>query len=435
MVISADTTPKAKPQSSKQTADSMLAAGSEGYIKKVDLSKLATHEDPYHVHKTLGILSLLHFFYRYLFVLPTAGNLGFSGTTFDCVAITMHLALSSTSLIFHVIKSRKLKFPMIMWNEYRLHAIVFTLRCWSVFVVAFALQRSSAFSKFSTTLIGRFSIYGIVMAHHVLADLITKWYGTPGVTSVRVAKSAKTGKVKYEVVKKFYSFYQFLAVASHISPNARLMDLGFNTLIAIQSSAFLMTLCRKNIITFRTHGVIYTTCLLLSTGYIARAMCSSGLLHGAFLISAAVAVFAARISFRLDKYLLWGAFVMLTHSPALKFFHREALALSPLATLMIDFKAPLSLGVFGLDLGSLSLAVLMGGVMFSLLNARLNGTATSSTASGDTGSANSPLRALMLLAGFRSTGNGNNANGVSHEKPSCRHPKRSVSEIMAATPS
>ena len=104
MVISADTTPKAKPQSSKQTADSMLAAGSEGYIKKVDLSKLATHEDPYHVHKTLGILSLLHFFYRYLFVLPTTGNLGFSGTTFDCVAITMHLALSSTSLIFHVIK-------------------------------------------------------------------------------------------------------------------------------------------------------------------------------------------------------------------------------------------------------------------------------------------------------------------------------------------
>lgn len=55
------------------TPDTMLS-GKEGYMKKVDLRKLATHEDPYHLHKTLGILSLLHFIYRYFVAFPMNGE-------------------------------------------------------------------------------------------------------------------------------------------------------------------------------------------------------------------------------------------------------------------------------------------------------------------------------------------------------------------------
>jgi hypothetical protein len=32
---------------------------------------------PQHIHKTLGILSVASFFYRYGYVYPTTGNLGF----------------------------------------------------------------------------------------------------------------------------------------------------------------------------------------------------------------------------------------------------------------------------------------------------------------------------------------------------------------------
>jgi len=290
-------------------------------LSKKNLSKLATHEDPYHLHKTLGILSLLHFFYRYLYVLPTTGTLGFEGTKFDWLAMCTHLALSSSSLIFHVVKSRMLKFPMIMWNEYRLHAIVFTLRCFSVFALGYATDPrvSPSLASFATSIPGRFCVFAAVLAHHVLADLITHWYGTAGITAVRVKKSTRTGKIQFAGVKMLYSFYQFLAIASHVfvsssDPTKRhfTMDLGFNTLVAIQSSAFLMTLCRKNIITFRTHGVIYSICLILSSGYIIRSMLYHSFHQCAFLFSATILVFGLRVRFRLDKYLLWALFTLCT---------------------------------------------------------------------------------------------------------------------------
>ena len=107
------------------------------------------------------------------------------------------------------------------------------------------------------TMPGRFIPFIVVMSHHVLADYITRYYGTPGITSVRAAISKRTGIVTFAAVKKFYAFYQFLAIASHLLPHPRMMDLGYNSLIAIQSSSFLMTLCRKNIITFRGHGILY----------------------------------------------------------------------------------------------------------------------------------------------------------------------------------
>ena len=47
-------------------------------------------------------------------------------------------------------------------------------------------------------------------------------------------------------------------------------DLGFNTLITIQSSAFLMTLVRKNIIKIKWHMIIYSFCLAISSYYIIK---------------------------------------------------------------------------------------------------------------------------------------------------------------------
>jgi hypothetical protein len=274
--------------------------------KRSPLTKLATHEDPYHLHKTLGILSLVSFAYRYLWVLPTSGTLGFEGSAFDWVNICLHMALSSSSIIFHVISSRKLKFPMLMWEEYRLHAIVFTLRCFSVYCMGAAVRSNQWLANFvDTTMPGRFVCFALVMAHHVLADYITSCYGTPGVTSVRVAVSKKTGEVKFGAVKKFYSFYQFIAISAHMLPHARMMDLGYNSLIAIQSSAFLMTLCRKNIITFREHGIIYTLCLVLSFVYI---MMTQGTFKFVALTAGA---FALRTQLRMDKYVIWATFTAL----------------------------------------------------------------------------------------------------------------------------
>jgi len=81
--------------------------------KKADLSKyglkyttkkLFTEEDKYFFHKTFGFISLFSFIYRYAYVLPTTGTLGFGGhTAFDYATLFVHMMLSASSLIFHVL--------------------------------------------------------------------------------------------------------------------------------------------------------------------------------------------------------------------------------------------------------------------------------------------------------------------------------------------
>ena len=57
--------------------------------------------------------------------------------------------------------------------------------------------------------------------------------------------AAATAKF-YKHVGKFYSFYQFLAIGSHIfAQEPYLADVVFDAIIAIQSSAFMMTLVRN----------------------------------------------------------------------------------------------------------------------------------------------------------------------------------------------
>jgi hypothetical protein len=197
------------------------------------MGKLFTREDPHMVHKTLGLLSVISFFYRYAVVFPKTGDLGFNGSAFDWATMLLHTTLSCSSFIFRVPSKRINDKPMIIYEEYRQHASVFTLRCLFVFVVATLFPNAPAW----VTPLG-------VAAHHKWADYITTLHGKEGNTAVRATRERlnKPGGSLYAKVGIFYSFYQFLAIASHISPNKRLADLAFNALIAIQSSAFMMTL-------------------------------------------------------------------------------------------------------------------------------------------------------------------------------------------------
>ena len=74
--------------------------------KDANFKKLKTREDPYHIHKTLGILSLCSFFYRYGVQYPATGNLGFSGDWLDWLTMTIHTALALSSILFRVPKKR-----------------------------------------------------------------------------------------------------------------------------------------------------------------------------------------------------------------------------------------------------------------------------------------------------------------------------------------
>jgi hypothetical protein len=171
------------------------------------------------------------------------------------------MILSSSSLIFRVLKNRLIDRGLIIWEEYRLHAIVFTSR--AIIASIYGINYDFIIKQIGYNN-GQILLTIIMLSHLLIVDKITIKYGTEGITTVRFTNDYNL-PMKYAAL--LYSYYQFCATASILRFNPNLSDMGFNTLIAIQSSAFLMTLNRKNFIKWYTHSIFYSLCLVISGYY------------------------------------------------------------------------------------------------------------------------------------------------------------------------
>ena len=242
----------------------------------LNLKKLVTKEDRFHLHKILGAFALCSFVYRY----TSYALIQFEW--FDWLTMVLHFALALTAIQFRVPKLRIKDKPLIVYEEYRQHAIVFTSRCFFVY----ALNQWSPL---------------VVLVHHLLADYVTSKHGKEGDTAVRSAaiRSGRMNK-RFLALSKLFSLYQFLAIGSHLFGPP---SMGFNALIAIQSSVFLMTLYKKKIIRGKTHLIVYSLCLLLSVRQMFLEM------ETKYLVLSTVC-FLIRISTSMNKYLLWGISVI-----------------------------------------------------------------------------------------------------------------------------
>jgi hypothetical protein len=216
------------------------------------------------------------------------------------------MALSASSIIFHVLPHRILKRPLVIWNEYRLHAIMFSLR--SVFVYFFGL-----YYPFQNNEYDNLVLFLMVMACHLVVDEITKRTGpgTKAMTTIR-GKQDDDGKTtnekkSHKSILWFYAFYQFCAAGSILIPSARLADYGYNVIIAIQSSAFMMTLFRKGLIRWYTHAFWYTLALALS-----HCAIIANIPNCAYFYAKIALMFFLRVNFGVDKYLIWTIFCIMS---------------------------------------------------------------------------------------------------------------------------
>ena len=253
------------------------------------IKKLFTNEDPFYFHKLFGAFSLFSFAYRYCYVLPMTGTLGFDGSYFDAFTLFAHWTLSVSSLIFHVLEKRIVDRPLIIYEEYRLHAILFSTRAILVSVIGI-------YARDLEPRLRQCLLWSTLLCIHLLVDWVTRKHGTTGVTAVR---NNNDGKYKY--IRLFYSYYQICALGSHLLWTDELNDLGFNTIVAIQSSAFLMTLKRKSIIRWKSHMGWYSFALLLSYVVMWRT-------RGAQFFMYMAIVFFIRTQFNMNKYLLWSGY-------------------------------------------------------------------------------------------------------------------------------
>lgn len=309
------------PAPKKKVWDRANRKGLSGFAFVI--KKLFTKEDPQFLHKILGLAALVSFFYRYGYCYNVYGNLGFEGSALDWATMVVHTLLSTSSLIFHVLQARILRKPYIIWEEYRLHAISFTLRCTAVFILASVVQGipvPTALVASGTLQITheqfRFALIPGVLVWHLIADEISRRYATRNEAGVMQTTVRGNGRLKpkLKLLTRIYAFYQFAAIASHLIPSERSMDLGYNTLIAIQSSAFLMTLYRKGLIPYAMHAVGYTLCLILSAFHIFRIQYTPKFVVGLFSVFAMRLTFG-RTSWIGDKYFLWVSFALLASIP------------------------------------------------------------------------------------------------------------------------
>ena len=137
--------------------------------KEISLyEKLVTHEDPFHIHKTMGIYCLSNFLFQlsYYFL--------YREMKLSTFVMIPHILLHVTSFVFRVLQNRPVtqdnkiisKMSMFIWEELRIHSFIFGLR--SAFIVIFP----------------NLSI-PIVFATLILADVATYYYGNPHITTVR----------------------------------------------------------------------------------------------------------------------------------------------------------------------------------------------------------------------------------------------------------
>jgi cytochrome b involved in lipid metabolism len=225
--------------------------------------KLFTKEDPIGVHKYLGLFCLLNFIgrYRQMYFGDPAAGLGSLGHPFFSMACLFpHALLSLSSLIFHTVpKERVVGKPMI-WQEYRVHNIIFGVRS-----VLTALATSLVISTNHHPLARR---TGVVFCGACV--LAANWAADKATERLRVVSAeSTTATMPYwegcsmETQKRFKGFYaycQFLATLACLACGNPSWPLA--VLLAIQLASLLMTLVRKGLLSAKGYHYGYTATLV-----------------------------------------------------------------------------------------------------------------------------------------------------------------------------
>ena len=209
--------------------------------------KLVTKEDQYHIHKTIGIICLINYGYRY-YLLFTRGDMNLNNNT-AVILVIAHAFLSCSSLLFHIPAIRNKSGPMI-YPEYRLHSIIFALR--SVVCFLFTYYRFSILYKFATCYLTM-----------LFADLVTALYHSDGIQTTTMRDMPFDRRIREEDKRQITLMQSSQQIGATLYMLGNL-DSCFSPMFAIQLAAFLMTLVRKSIIDSNTWHIIYNISLWIN---------------------------------------------------------------------------------------------------------------------------------------------------------------------------
>lgn len=229
----------------KSTIDELLVVTNFGQWKK----QLITKDDPFHVHKTLGILCLCSFIWRFAHF--GSADMGFlSYPQYTMPTVLLHFSLTASAFFFKL-PSRRIKNGTRIWPEYRMHSMVFLCRS----LVAIAMYWYE--DRFHLPRWYDFNLF-LVLATMLAADLC----------SASVGKEFQSNSVRdldtHPAVKYFFSVMQFLATPVFLFGYPR-CTVPFMIVTVVQLTPFLGTLRRKNLLGH--HFVVFLYGVFLASSY------------------------------------------------------------------------------------------------------------------------------------------------------------------------
>lgn len=249
--------------------------------------RLATHEDRTHFHKILGIMVLGHLAYR-VNLITRRGDSGLLTSPWTPWWMAVHALLHVSSFQFKLPRKRNMTYNII-WSEFRLHSLIFA---WRSIINIMCLWSGVQWARGP-----------LVIGAMAAADTVTHFCGQA--TTMRGNPYASGTSAEFITWhNRFYSMSQFGATMAIMFRGA---DSAFMALLPIQTAPFLMTLVKKGILT-QTEWHIWYTLGLLSNWI--HALVGTGTDGNLLSTSQYMCLFftatAARLYFRVPKYLIWG---------------------------------------------------------------------------------------------------------------------------------
>jgi hypothetical protein len=245
-----------------------------------NIHKLSTREDPYNIHKILGIICVLNFMYRYTHFF-LFGNMRLENE-WGKRTLIIHGVLSCSSLFF---TSNSVK--PIIYQEFRMHSILFAMR--SV-IVCFLHY----YKYHYVYIIG--TCYSVLF----LSDLITKIYNKENKNGTTTRNMKFGDNVTLEQLKHITNMYNITHIAETIFMLGNI-NTAFSPIMPIQISTFLMPLVKKGIITTNMLQFIYAITLFMNYFLIKTVSLEFIFIFGIIMKTHENIVF----KYKINKYIAW----------------------------------------------------------------------------------------------------------------------------------
>jgi hypothetical protein len=232
------------------------------------MAYLFTNHDKFHIHKTLGFLSVINFMLRFYYAIIYGTSFpAFESKIVSCSSVLIHALLPIASLSIPLPEKRNFTSPMI-WKEFRLHSILFSCRhafltiitlleLWPTQLLIF--RNYKGYALISEALLKYIAIVSCIK----IASIITAKYGdiekrtTNAMPYPNHLREFEIQKIKYEYAKK-----QFGATIMAVFSGELSATLNFAPLYAIQSAPFMMTLVRKGKCNSMHYHIVYAFTLI-----------------------------------------------------------------------------------------------------------------------------------------------------------------------------